>query len=80
LDCNSFGGFHPATSTGSGYNLPKRNATVVRGHALMPIWPEACLGETQNGSFKKIPVLETSASEDYPQLRIPSRDLNDHFS
>jgi hypothetical protein len=59
--------------------LPKRNSTVIRGHSLMPIWPEACLGEAQNGSFKKISVLETSASEYYLWLRSCSRDLDNHF-
>jgi hypothetical protein len=79
LDYNSFSTCHPAAGAGSGYDLSKRDATVVRGHALMPIWPKACLGEAQNGSFEKIPVLKTSASEDYFRLRDRTRYLDNHL-
>jgi hypothetical protein len=45
----------------------------------MPIRSEARLGKTQNGSFQKIAILETPASEDYPRLIISFRDPDNHF-
>src|SRR5215469_11447187 len=45
----------------------------------MPIGSKTGLGETLNGSFKKIPVLETSASKYYLWLRHRSRNLDNYF-
>ena len=60
-------------------DLPKRDSTIVRRNALVPVGAEIFGAQTVDRALGQIAILETSAAEHNFRLPDFSRDRDNHF-